>query len=51
MWQRMVLLDVIGRSNPWAWGCLMPQCRGLQGGKMELVCGWGSTLIEEGVMG
>jgi hypothetical protein len=29
MWQRMALLDISGRSDPWAWGCLMPQWRGM----------------------
>jgi hypothetical protein len=50
MWQRMALLDIIGRSGPWACGDSMPQCRGMPRiERQERVGGWGSTLIEAGV--
>jgi hypothetical protein len=31
MWQKMALLDISGRRDPLAWGCLMPHCRGMSG--------------------
>jgi hypothetical protein len=31
MWQRMALLAICKRKGPWAWGCLMPQYRGMPG--------------------
>jgi hypothetical protein len=38
MWQRMTLLDISERSNPWAWEGSMPQCRGMPG--QEGRSGW-----------
>jgi hypothetical protein len=38
MWQKMGLLDISGRNGPWAWGCSMPQCRGMPG--QEDGSGW-----------
>jgi hypothetical protein len=28
-WERMALLDIIGRTGPWAWKCFLSQCRGM----------------------
>jgi hypothetical protein len=51
MWQRMALLDIIGRSGPWALGILIHQCRRMPGqegrcGWVGRCVGWLSTLIE-----
>ena len=38
MWQKLALLDISGRRGPPAWGCSMPQCRGMSG--QEDGTGW-----------
>jgi hypothetical protein len=47
MWQRMALLDISGRSIPWAWGYWIPQSRRMPWQEV----GRGSTLIEAVVRG
>jgi hypothetical protein len=48
-WQRMALMNISGRRGPWAWGDLMPQCRGLPGQEDRSgMGGWESSLTEAG---